>query len=142
MTEMNPYNAVFADVSVVEHHLRIDNIDGSQMCHPAVSVRNRLVGQETNEAGQTIAVETSVRIGLGTDDPKDDVDLIQEIVVGCTVTAPSEGRGENSDDELLRYAVEANIGFARAITFAQTTMSTLPQGLIIPPMVFDGEIER
>ena len=140
MTGINSLNAMITDMSVVEQRMDFDGLPEGSDITLTVSVVNCLVDRSTDGKMLSVAVESDVSIGVAGDASRDD-DSIAIIVLGCTVEAPVEECGSDAPAELERYAVEANVGFARAIVYQQTAMSVLPKGLIIPPLVFDGEME-
>lgn len=140
MTSINPLHAMISDMSVVEQRMNFDALSGELDLSLTVSVASRLVDRSVDGKTLSVAVESDVSIGAMGNAMQDAVS-IAKIVLGCTAEAPAEGRGPDSLAELERYAVETNIGFARALVYQQTAMSVLPSGLIIPPLVFDGEME-
>ncbi len=140
MTGINPLGATIADISIVESQMSFDGLSDGSEIYPAISIKSCLVDQSTDDSMQYVGVESTISVGAATT-MEGSPAMIARLIVGCTVRAPIELCGAVALPELERYAVEANVGFARAVVYQQTMTSILPTGLIIPPMAFDGEME-
>ena len=142
MVSLNPYGVVVSDLSVISQSLNIGDLEACEMLYPAVRVRNEVTETSQREGTLSIAVESAVSVDAAPGAEEDPV-IEADVVVGCTVTCKIKSEDVRTLTKYLqKSAVQINMGFARSLIYQQTATSIIPGQIIIPPLVFDEDVNE
>lgn len=139
MISINPVGATIDDLSIIEAGYLSGAARSVEVLTPAVSTTNRKIECVREGNRKRMSVESAFRVSV-LDDTGGKA-FMGNLVVDCTVSAPCDVDDGSLESLLARYAVEANLGFARTLLYQHSLASTLPGGLILPPMAFDGSFD-
>lgn len=142
MVSLNPYGAVVSDLSVISQNLSIGDVEAHTMLYPAVRVSNTLTETSHNQGTFSLAMESVIAVDAA---PEVDADPVIEadVAVGCTVTCKVGSEDIRTlAKHLQEFAIQVNMGFARTLIYQQTAISVIPSPIVIPPLVFDGEMDE
>ena len=140
MLTINPSKILIADLSLVESQFDFATSNWPQSLNPEVSFNNRMIEVPELDGMFGVGIESTVLVRVGSQE-ESGPSFSCKVVVGCTVVVRAAEMLPSLEQEMIRCAVEANVGFARTLIFQQALQSQFPVKLIIPPLSFDGKLD-
>ena len=140
MLTINSSKILIADLSLIESQFEFAASNLPQSLNPEVSFYNRMIEVPELDRMFGVGIESTVLARVGSQEECGPL-FSCKVVVGCTVVVRAAEMQPSLEQEMIRCAVETNVGFARTLIFQQALQSQFPVKLIIPPLSFNGKLD-